>query len=282
VTAATDPALEMKSTNALYMGNEPGWVLQSRGQEPGGRPTAHWADLESNKGLPGPNPHMHTYGHTAEKWDSSGRSFCEQRPLLGRGPAGPPSRRWGIGGDTPSGKASVAPLPPQDPRASSKRINGPNVSGTTYGLERQMPRKGHVFNAAGVDVRAAKSAEFGLADVMARKMSVSEEARTAHRTIDRMAPAGLKGYIGAEYSNGYYNLDGVVVRQKLCPSKADLQLMELEAALARAARLGVTKSFSQKKKAAELDAEVELVSTLDIPYETLSDDEEAERVIVEE
>jgi len=119
----------------------------------------------------------------------------------------------------------------------------------SYVLEDVMVRKAHVRDASGGDVRNACSSEFRLEDVMARKAKVSEADRTAPRTINRMAPPGLKGFIGAEYSPGYYAQDGVVVRQRLRPSRADMQVMELQAAMDRAARLGAPQSFAQKEAA---------------------------------
>jgi hypothetical protein len=261
----------MKKTNALYLGNEPGWVMQSKRHE-SGRVAADWSQLETNKGQPVARPHLHTYGHTAEKWDHSGRSFVPERPMVSRVPPPPPSRTWGIEGDMPSGKGFAAPLPAQEQHVSSKRVLPPRFSGS-HGLEDVMARKAHVRDASGRDVRNAFSAEFRLEDVMARKAKVSEADRTAPRTIDRVAPPGLKGFIGAEYSPGFYAQDGVVVRQRLRPSRADMQLMELEAAMARAARLGVPLSFAEKKREAALQAERQLVSTLHVPYDPLSDDE---------
>lgn len=261
----------MQKTNALYLGNEPGWVVQSRRHEPG-RLAAEWSQLETNKGQPVTKPHLHTYGHTAEKWDHSGRSFVPERPMVSRVPPPPPSHTWGIGGDTPSGKAFAAPLPAREQRVSSKRVLPPRPS-DSYVLEDVMVRKAHVRDASGGDVRNACSSEFRLEDVMARKAKVSEADRTAPRTINRMAPPGLKGFIGAEYSPGYYAQDGVVVRQRLRPSRADMQVMELQAAMDRAARLGAPQSFAQKKREAALQAERQLVSALHVPYDALSDDE---------
>jgi len=261
----------MKKTNALYLGNEPSWSLQTKQHEQG-RQAADWAQLETNKGRPAPNPHVRTFGHTAEKWDHSGRSFVESRPLVLRAPPMPPSRTWGIEGDIPSGKAHIVPHPAEEARISSKRIVGPKPSGV-YNLENEMARKAHVFDASGTEVRCVRSTEFALEDTMVRKKKVTEEVRTAHRTIDRVAPAGLKGFIGVEYSNGYYAQDGVIVRQRLRPSKADLEVMELEAAMARSAQLGITKSFAEKKREAELEGERELVCSLEMPYESLSGDE---------
>jgi hypothetical protein len=144
---------------------------------------------------------------------------------------------------------------------------------SSYGLEDVMARKAHVYDASGGDVRDAASTDFCLEHIMAREAKVSEEARTVTRTIDRVAPPGLKSFIGAEYTPGFYAQDGVVVRQRLRPSRADLQLVELEAAMARAARVGVTRSFAQKKREAALHAEGQLVTALDVPYDALSGDE---------
>lgn len=265
----------MKKTDTLYAGDTSRWALQSKRGEPERAP-ASWTSLEGNHGLPDPNPHMHTYGHSAEKWDHSGRSYADPRPLVKPPPPAKPSRSWGIEGDTPSGKGpandAVLKVPAKEARISSKRSIVPAPS-AEYGMDDVMSRKAHVYAASGVDMRQAISAEHRLEDALARKKAVPEEVRTEHRTIDRMAPPGLKGFLGAEYSNGYWAQDGVVVRQKLCPSKADLQTMELAAAMERAARLGVTKPFAQQKAEADAESERELVRTLDIPYDTLSDDE---------
>jgi hypothetical protein len=68
----------------------------------------------------------------------------------------------------------------------------------------EMGRKGTVLDAAGRDSKHRLSDGFVLEDVMQRKTRVPEEARTDQRTIHRWAPPGLKGYMGAEYSNDFY------------------------------------------------------------------------------
>jgi len=142
-----------------------------------------------------------------------------------------------------------------------------------YSLDRSMGRKRQVFDGAGNSLRNMRSDEYGLGDVMQRKQPVPEEARTEHRSIDRPAPAGMKGFLGAEYSNDYWKLDGVVVRMKMKPSKADLAEAEMRAAAERGTMLGHTKTFAQKRIDAELVEQQELVSGLTLDYDNLSDDD---------
>ena len=58
-----------------------------------------------------------------------------------------------------------------------------------------MGRKRHVYDAAGVDRKNWRSNGFTLEDQLQRKAKVPEEMRTDARTIHRMAPPGLKGYM---------------------------------------------------------------------------------------
>ena len=51
---------------------------------------------------------------------------------------------------------------------------------------------------------APRSEGFLLEDVLQRKGRVPEEMRVDHRDIHRVAPPGLKGYMGAEYSNDFF------------------------------------------------------------------------------
>ena len=95
--------------------------------------------------------------------------------------------------------------------------------------------------------------------MLQRKGRVTEEMRSESRTIDRMAPPGLKGFMGAEYSLGYFTegRDHGLVGPK---------------AVARPHK----KTFKQKRAEQEVAEQVALVNTLKLQLadgEPDSDDE---------
>ena len=102
-------------------------------------------------------------------------------------------------------------------------------------------RKGHVVGTDGTDQRNRRSNGFLLEDTLQRKARVPEEMRCDVRTIHRIAPPGLKGYMGAEYSNNFFSR----------PKEPEAPPMEGSRPL--------RKSFKQKRAEEELDAQVELV-----------------------
>ena len=80
-------------------------------------------------------------------------------------------------------------------------------------LETQLGRKKHVYDGepSHVTDRANRRSDVGyLEDALQRRGRVTEDMVSEKRTIHRMAPPGLKGFLGAEYANGYWKMDGVV------------------------------------------------------------------------
>jgi len=95
---------------------------------------------------------------------------------------------------------------------SSKRYLLPKPADDAV-LETYLGRKKHVYDgeASHANDRANKRSDVGyLEDALQRRGRVTEEMVSEKRTIHRMAPPGLKGYLGAEYANGYWLMDGVV------------------------------------------------------------------------
>ena len=124
-------------------------------------------------------------------------------------------------------------------------------------------RKGHVVGTDGTDQRNRRSNGFLLEDTLQRKARVPEEMRCDVRTIHRIAPPGLKGYMGAEYSNDFFKR----------PSEP-----EQPAAVSSQTQ---RKTFKQKRAEEEVDLAVELVrhELHAIPLDSgegdvISDDEE--------
>ena len=87
--------------------------------------------------------------------------------------------------------------------------------------------------------------------------------------------------MGAEYSNNYWKMDGVVPRTKMRMSREDQAAQVLFEAAERSARLGKPKSFKQKRAEEELAEQVGLVGTLALEYDYLDDDEDKEKVLLE-
>ena len=129
-----------------------------------------------------------------------------------------------------------------------------------------MGRKGHAYRD-GVDVRKLKTGEYELEDRLQTKTRVPEERRTEARTIHRIAPPGLKGYMGAEYSNDFFKRSAVPPT-RMRPEKGDAKVPA--PAVPRPPR----KSFKEKRAEAEIADQVGLVETLSLDYEYVSDDED--------
>jgi len=211
-------------------------------------------------------PHLRTYeGRQAEKFfETFALPTAAPRPGKAAAPPLPESLTWGMGGTAPCGRKLLKPQPAEDFRFSQKRFLIPDVSGELAHGE-DMGRKRHVFDAAGMDLKQRMSNGYLVEDMMSRKTRVPEEMRTEARTIHRWAPPGLKGYMGAEYSNDFFTTaympngfgrhkEGVAAK----PSSG----------------LGSTrKSFAQKRLEEEVAEQVALVARLQQP---LDEDEEAE------
>lgn len=178
------------------------------------------------------NPHLRTYnGPQAEKvlpkasvppttvdcWSlTCARSLVQSGqfyetsilPLVPARPgkaAPPPSKdslTWGVGGTLPQGRYHGKPGPAADFRCSQKKYI-PEKGSTEIVFSKDTGNKRHVFDEYG-DRHDRRSESYFLESVLQRKAKVPEEMRSDHRTIHRMAPPGLKGYMGAEYSNDFF------------------------------------------------------------------------------
>jgi len=215
--------------------------------------------------------HLRTFGPQAEKFAYS--AYVPPRPLRISGP-GPvhEGESWGIGGSVPWGVMRAAgPVSREAAPTGLRRIVA--VPSEEFGIESTLGPKGKVYDADGRDVRLLRSSEFGLSDQLQRKRRVPEEMRTEQRTIDRPAPPGMKGFLGPEYWNDYWKLDGVVVRTRMKPSRDDLTEQALRMAAERGATLGKTKSFAEKRVEEAVSEEQELVRTLRLAHDSIYGDE---------
>ncbi|KAL3895962.1 MAG: hypothetical protein SGPRY_013384 [Prymnesium sp.] len=113
--------------------------------------------------------------------------------------------------------------------------------------------------------------------MLQRKGRVPEEMRSEARSIHRMAPPGLKGYMGAEYSNDYFKHGASVPVAVMRPTREDKAIAELQAAAARHAALYQRKTYREKRSEMELEEQIGLVAGLDLEYDYLEDDEDAPR-----
>jgi hypothetical protein len=207
----------MKATNALRPGTEPDFGLQTKNSD--FRPAAGplqggWEKFYASSKSDGGRPHLHTYGADSEKFFETAK--LPYQP--GRPPRPPPraigvpGQSWGIGGSLPCGTKTLVPKPAQGVANSSKRYLLPKPADDAV-LETYLGRKKHVYDgeASHANDRANKRSDVGyLEDALQRRGRVTEEMVSEKRTIHRMAPPGLKGYLGAEYANGYWLMDGVV------------------------------------------------------------------------
>jgi len=214
-------------------------------------------------------PHLRTYqGPQAEKfYETFAQPHAPPRPGKPPPPHRPESLTWGMGGTQPCGRLQLHPKPTADFVYSQKRYLVPGESGELlHGMD--MGRKGQVYNDSGLNLKARMSNGFVLEDVMQRKQRVPEEVRSEARTIHRMAPPGLKGYMGAEYSNDFFTY--YYAKDKA--SEGD-----------RAATSGLggktRKSFAQKRTEEEVAEQVALVARLHQPIEAGGDDSDDEEVV---
>jgi len=272
----------MKKTDQLVFGNEPRWGLQPRAAS--FKPESHgfergFISLAEGVGAASERTLMRTYGPGAEKF---AHSVYSEPPsgIIGiqHRISGPPNRNagqtWGVGSETFYGTRKVpGPVSSDEVAPTGLRRLEPKPS-DEYKVGDSMGKKLQVFDAAGRDMRRLRSDEFSLESRLQRKQQVSEEARTEHRTIDRAMPPGLKGFLGAEYSNDYWKLDGVVVRMRMKPSKDDLMEQALRTASERGTKLGKTKTFAEKRIDEDLIEQRQLVNTLNLDYDYITDDED--------
>ena len=133
--------------------------------------------------------------------------------------------------------------------------------------QRDAWRDGHGAQGAGLHrlrrrVKNRMSDGFVLEDVMQRKQHVPEEARSEARTIHRMAPPGLKGYMGAEYSNDFFTY--YYAKDKMSEAAAPRPMGNK------------VKVVAQKRMEEEVADQVALVERLHQPLDDAeSDDEES-------
>ena len=152
------------------------------------------------------NPHLRTYsGRQAEKFfETFKQPHVPPRP--GKAPVapGPDSFVWGIGGTLPHGRRALRPPEAVEMGNSCKKYI-PEKPSVETAFSEDLGRKRHVYDAkSGEDRSNARSSSFALEDTLQRKGRVPEEMRSDKRTIHRMAPPGLKGYMGSEYSNDFF------------------------------------------------------------------------------
>ena len=213
-------------------------------------------------------PHLKTFGPSAEKWDSSGRSFVAEKVKPSRfqpSEVALPRDRSQSRSQLEPRVYSHSPKPePTEIRPRGKRILPRHqVLVKTLSFEEAMGRHRHVYDASGCDVRQQRSVSYTLENSMAHKGAADV------RSLESCA--GLPGYCvqPAEYSSflgtQYFALDGVVARPKMRPSRGERQLRELQAAGDRAAKFGSrSKPFAEKREDEIRAAEVASVAVL--PY----------------
>ena len=164
------------------------------------RVCASQVDLDQGK------PHLRTYdGRQAEKFYET---FLQPHlpPKPGKAyatPPGEPSHTWGMGGSMAQGKRYIPVPAADDIKISQKKYLVPAES-EVISMAEDLGRKGRIYDAHGVNMKQRRSEGFLLEDVLQRKGRVPEEMRVDHRDIHRVAPPGLKGYMGAEYSNDFF------------------------------------------------------------------------------
>jgi hypothetical protein len=218
---------------------------------------------ESKVDLDQGKPQLRTYQPAEKFYETFKEPHVPPRP--GKSlvpPVRDASLTWGVGGTLPQGKKYLPVPPAADFKLSQKKFLQPAESGHA-GVSSDLGRKGHVYDGAGVDQRTKVSEGFTLEDVLQRKGRVTEEMRSEQREIHRVAPPGLKGYMGAEYSNNFFT------------TGRDLGLVG-----PKAVERPTRKTFKQKRVEEEIAEQVALVSRLQQPLELAagevdSDDEEA-------
>jgi len=208
-------------------------------------------DLDAGK------PQLRTYaGPQAEKfYETFALPLAPARPGKASGPPSKESYTWGIGGTLPVGRYHGKPLPAADFRYSCKKYIAETRSEERPFAE-DTGSKRHVLNADGVDCRNFRSKGHYLEDIIGKKKMVPEEERCDKRVIHRMAPPGLKGYMGSEYSNEFF------LRGTYRPNDFMLRATkdcDLDGDAPTAIERGPRKTFKQKRVEEELGLQVDLV-----------------------
>ena len=201
----------------------------------------HKNDLDQGK------PQMRTYqGRQSEKfYETFKQPYVPPRPGKAAAPERPESYTWGLGGTLPVGKKYLPVPEAADFKLSQKKFLLPRES-EEMGMGVDMGRKAHVYDATGNDRKTWRSQSYTIENQLQRKAKVPEDMRTDSRVIHRMAPPGLKGFMGAEYSVGFF-LD----------SRKDYGFVGHDV-VDKATR----KSFAQKRSEDEIAEQVALVSSL--------------------
>ena len=207
----------MKATNAIRPGTQPDFGLQTKynGCRPAAGPLqGGWDQFYASSKSDGFRPHLHTYGADSEKFFETFKLPYQpgRPPKPPPRPIGVPGQTWGVGGTLPCGTRTLVPNPAKEAANSSKRYLLPKPA-EDFMLETQLGRKKHVYDGepSHVTDRANRRSDVGyLEDALQRRGRVTEDMVSEKRTIHRMAPPGLKGFLGAEYANGYWKMDGVV------------------------------------------------------------------------
>mmetsp|Transcript_22089 Transcript_22089/g.56418 ORF Transcript_22089/g.56418 Transcript_22089/m.56418 type:complete len:281 (-) Transcript_22089:168-1010(-) len=228
----------------------------SQGHLSGGWQTFYKTNQDVDNG----KPQLRTYtGRQAEKfYETSAQALGPARPGKGAVPPAKESLTWGIGGTLAAGRLHCKPFPAADFKYSSKKYI-PGERSEEMSFHDATGAKKHVYDAHGNDRQNFRSAGYLLEDTIGKKKLVPEEVRCDKRTIHRMAPPGLKGYMGSEYSNefflkGTYRTNDFMLRpyyQKDCDINGDEPT-----AIERPPR----KSFKQKRIEEDFGLQVDLVS----------------------
>mmetsp|Transcript_42070 Transcript_42070/g.84466 ORF Transcript_42070/g.84466 Transcript_42070/m.84466 type:complete len:247 (-) Transcript_42070:67-807(-) len=166
--------------------------------------SSNWGDFYATRTDDLGKPHLRTYSvPQAEKFFQT--STLPLVPARQGRAAPPPSKEsltWGVGGTLPHGRFHGKPAPAGEFQNSQKRYIPEKRSQETV-FKKDTGAKMHVFDESG-DRHDKRSESYVLESMLQRKAKVPEEMRVDHRTIHRMAPPGLKGYMGAEYSNDFF------------------------------------------------------------------------------
>ena len=220
------------------------------------------------------NPHLRTYqGRQAEKFYETFKDpYGPQR--MGKHPVAPPppSTVWGIGGDLGGGRKFLVPPAAEGFKISQKKYIEPPESGVAPSTN-DLGKKKHVYTDEGYDRAHILSKSYFLENMMSRKGRVPEEMRTGSRTIHRMAPPGLKGYMGAEYSNDFF-MDG---HPNIGSHRWDHPRHRGGEPNMPTGGIGKErkKTFKEKRIEEDLGIDVALVTRLQLEADGLDSDEEA-------
>lgn len=242
-----------------------------------------WVGFYQNKyDLDQGNPQLRTYqGRQAEKfYETFKQPHIPPKPGKASAPPRPESLTWGMGGTLPNGKMYLPVPPSADMKFSCKKYLTQDES-TEMASGVDMGRKAHVFDAAGVDRQYWRSGGFTLEDQLQRKAKVPEEMRTDARVIHRMAPPGLKGYMGAEYSNDFFATrriaEGGTHPHRIKVGKGGAWPEDVMRSMSLQPQERQTrKTFAQKRVEEEKDLDVALVGRLLLAGAGLDSDAEDE------